>query len=158
MAKRIINNQEETKMAKFIVEAPEPQKGQKVSSGGIRENGKLTSQYKNPVPYKEPPQLPTAVVQRQNTELIRKEQARARRNEAGMYILGIVWQELGEPLFRSELHKLRNVIISKLESPPSQNAQHISSPAPEIIDVETDEIDTIYDENKTIPFPNKKAI
>ena len=34
-------------MAKYIVEAPEPKKGQKVSSGGIRENGKLASQFKN---------------------------------------------------------------------------------------------------------------
>ena len=39
-------------MAKYIVEAPEPKKGQKVSSGGIRENGKLATQFKNPVPYK----------------------------------------------------------------------------------------------------------
>lgn len=39
---------EETKMAKYIVEAPEPKKGQEVSSGGIRENGKLATQFKNP--------------------------------------------------------------------------------------------------------------
>ena len=44
------NTREEIKMAKYIVEAPEPEEGQKVSSGGIRENGKLVTQFKNPVP------------------------------------------------------------------------------------------------------------
>ena len=104
MAKATRNNntttKEETKMAKYIVEAPEPKKGQKVSSGGIRENGKLASQFKNPVPY--------------------KEQARARRNEAGMYLLGLAWQEFGEPLLRSSLRKLGNTIINKIECPSEQ--------------------------------------
>ena len=142
MAKATRNNntttKEETKMAKYIVEAPEPKKGQKVSSGGIRENGKLASQFKNPVPY--------------------KEQARARRNEAGMYLLGLAWQEFGEPLLRSSLRKLGNTIINKIECPSEQPAPHIVSPNPVVIDVEADEIETIYDDDKIIRFPNRKAI
>ena len=142
MAKATRNNntttQEETKMAKYIVEAPEPKKGQKVSSGGIRENGKLASQFKNPVPY--------------------KEQARARRNEAGMYLLGLAWQEFGEPLLRSSLRKLGNTIINKIECPSEQPAPHIVSPNPVVIDVEADEIETVYDDDKIIRFPNRKAI
>ena len=142
MAKATRNNntttKEETKMAKYIVEAPEPKKGQKVSSGGIRENGKLASQFKNPVPY--------------------KEQARARRNEAGMYLLGLAWQEFGEPLLRSSLRKLGNTIINKIECPSEQPAPHIVSPNPVVIDVEADEIETVYDDDKIIRFPNIKAI
>lgn len=142
MAKATRNNntttKEETKMAKYIVEAPEPKKGQKVSSGGIRENGKLASQFKNPVPY--------------------KEQARARRNEAGMYLLGLAWQEFGEPLLRSSLRKLVNTIINKIECPSEQPAPHIVSPNPVVIDVEADEIETVYDDDKIIRFPNRKAI
>ena len=142
MAKATRNNntttKEETKMAKYIVEAPEPKKGQKVSSGGIRENGKLASQFKNPVPY--------------------KEQARARRNEAGMYLLGLAWQEFGEPLLRSGLRKLGNTIINKIEGPSEQSAPHIVSPKPIVIDVEADEIETVYDDDKIIRFPNRKAI
>ena len=142
MAKATRNNntttKEETKMAKYIVEAPEPKKGQKVSSGGIRENGKLASQFKNPVPY--------------------KEQARARRNEAGMYLLGLAWQEFGEPLLRSSLRKLGNTIINKIECPSEQPAPHIVSPNPVVIDVEADEIETVYDDYKIIRFPNRKAI
>ena len=142
MAKATRNNntttKEETKMAKYIVEAPEPKKGQKVSSGGIRENGKLVSQFKNPVPY--------------------KEQARARRNEAGMYLLGLAWQEFGKPLLRSSLRKLGNTIINKIECPSKQPAPHIVSPNPVVIDVEADEIETVYDDDKIIRFPNRKAI
>ena len=142
MAKATRNNntttKEETKIAKYIVEAPEPKKGQKVSSGGIRENGKLASQFKNPVPY--------------------KEQARARRNEAGMYLLGLAWQEFGEPLLRSSLRKLGNTIINKIECPSEQPAPHIVSPNPVVIDVEADEIETVYDDDKIIRFPNRKAI
>ena len=142
MAKATRNNntttKEETKMAKYIVEAPEPKKGQKVSSGGIRENGKLASQFKNPVPY--------------------KEQARARRNEAGMYLLGLAWQEFREPLLRSSLRKLGNTIINKIECPSEQPAPHIVSPNPVVIDVEADEIETVYDDDKIIRFPNRKAI
>lgn len=38
-------------MEKYIVEAPEIKTGQILSSGGIRENGKMVCQYKNPIPF-----------------------------------------------------------------------------------------------------------
>lgn len=162
MAKATRNNNTttkgETKMAKYIVEAPEPKKGQKVSSGGIRENGKLASQFKNPVPYKEQTLPPNVVTQKAGSELVRKEQARARRNEAGMYLLGLAWQEFGKPLLRSSLRKLGNTIINKIECPSEQPAPHIVSPNPVVIDVEADEIETVYDDDKIIRFPNRKAI
>lgn len=145
-------------MAKYIVEAPEPKKGQKVSSGGIRENGKLATQFKNPVPYKEPTMPPAVVTQKPNTELIRKEQAKARRNEAGMYLLSLAWQEFGEPLLRSGLRKLGNSIIDKIEGSYDQPTQHIPSHDPVVIDVEADEIETVYDDDKIIRFLNRKVI
>ncbi|MBR4342797.1 MAG: hypothetical protein IKP88_08835 [Lachnospiraceae bacterium] len=157
-ARNNTTNKEETKMAKYIVEAPEPKKGQKLSSGGIRENGKLATQFKNPVPYKEPTLPPAVVTQKPNTELIRKEQARARRNETGMYLLSLAWQEFGEPLLRSGLRKLGNSIIDKIEGPYDQPTQHIPSQDPVVIDVEADEIETVYDDDKIIRFPNRKVI
>ena len=117
-------------MAKYIVEAPEPKKGQKVSSGGIRENGKLATQFKNPVPYKELMLPPAIITQKLNAELARKEQLRARRNKAGMYLLSTAWQELGDPLLRSSLHKLGDVIINKIESPAKHSVQLIPSSKP----------------------------
>ena len=151
-------NKEETKMAKYIVEAPEPKKGQKASSGGIRENGKLASQFKNPVLYQEPTLPPSVVTQKASTELIRKEQAKTRRNEVGMYLLGLAWQEFGEPLLRSGFRKLGNKIIDKIEGSSTQSSPHIASPNPVVIDVEADEIETVYDDDKIIRFPNKKVI
>ena len=59
-------NQEEIKMRKLIVEAPELKEGQSDSSGGIRENGKMSVQYKNPVPYVEPT-IPPVVPQKTYT-------------------------------------------------------------------------------------------
>lgn len=42
------------KMKKYIVEAPEPGPGEKLSSGGIRKNGKMVVTFKNARPYEEP--------------------------------------------------------------------------------------------------------
>lgn len=152
------NNKEEIKIRKFIVEAPEPQNDQKVSSGGIRnKNGELASQFKNPVPYNEPTQPPT-IVNCTNAKMIRKEQARVLRNEAGMYLLSIVWQEFGEPLFRSVLHKLEQKIIGKLEAPKTLLIHQVSTLKPEMIDVEVDKIETVYNDDKIINFFNRKVI
>lgn len=153
-----IINQKDIKMAKYIVEAPEPKRGQKVSSGGIRENGRLASQFKNPVPYKEPTLPPTVVVPKPNIDFIRKEQARARRNEVKMYLLSLVWQEFGEPILRSGLHKLRDPIIDRIEGTSNQSPQHITSPETVSINVEADEIESVYNDDKIIRFPNRKII
>ena len=75
-----------------------------------------------------------------------------------MYLLGLAWQEFGKPLLRSSLRKLGNTIINKIECPSKQPAPHIVSPNPVVIDVEADEIETVYDDDKIIRFPNRKAI
>lgn len=49
------NHSNSTETIKVIVEAPLPKKGQKLSSGGVRENGKIASQYKHPQRYIETP-------------------------------------------------------------------------------------------------------
>ncbi len=41
-------------MAKYIVDGPVPNYGEKLSSGGVRKNdGKMVEQFKNPIPYNE---------------------------------------------------------------------------------------------------------
>lgn len=75
-----------------------------------------------------------------------------------MYLFGIAWQEFGEPFLRSGLHKLSDVIISKIKTPTKQTVQHISSSEPKVIDVEADRNETIYDNDKIIHFPNRKVI
>ena len=129
-------------MAKYIVEAPEVKKGQKVSSGGIREKGKLTSQFKNPVPYEEQVLTPTSITPTQSIELVNKEQVRIRNNETVMYLLGLVWQEFGEPVVRSGLHRLGDFIVSKINAHPTQ---FLPSSNYEILEVEAEDIDTTQD-------------
>lgn len=41
-------------MPKYIVDAPEVKVGEELSSGGIRRNGRIVAQYRNPTPYTEP--------------------------------------------------------------------------------------------------------
>jgi hypothetical protein len=60
------------KNQKYIVEAPIPKPGQTVSSGGIREKGRITVQYSNPIPYKEPTQCLIINYSRQKTCLIQR--------------------------------------------------------------------------------------
>ena len=47
------NNLMYQNVERCVVEVSKPQKGQILSSGGVRENGRIVAQYKNPVPYKE---------------------------------------------------------------------------------------------------------
>lgn len=151
-------NQEETKMMKYIVEAPEPKKGQKTSSGGIRENGKLAAQYKNPVPYKEPTPSPAVVASQMNPQLLIQEQKRTRRNEVSYYLLKLAWQEFGEPLVRTGLNCLADKVISCFDESRNRQSETIQAKDIEIIDVEADEIVIPEDDEKTIRFPSKKVI
>ena len=130
---------EEHNMKKFIVEVQDPENGQEVSSGGIREKGKLKAQFKNPVPYEEPSKIPMVVSQQSNMST-RQETNGSHRCEAGRYLLGIVWQEFGEPLLRSGLRKLSNAVINKIESKSCLHTERIASQKQRIIDVEAVEL------------------
>ena len=103
--KRKINNltQPESKLRKYIVEAPEPRNGQKLSSGGIRENGKMSYQFRNPVPYDE---VSLAHDQYLNEVNFQKTRHRSHQKEIVLYLLNIVWEEYGENVLRSCLNKL----------------------------------------------------
>lgn len=91
MAKTILNNnnQKDITIRKYIVEAPEPKKGQTVSSGGIREKGKLSSQFMNPIPYTGPTQASSVNTQKSTMTLVHKEQAKAKKYDTGMYLLNL---------------------------------------------------------------------
>ena len=45
---------------KYIVEGPVPKNGQELSSGGVRENGKMVEMFSNPVPYTQPGKKPVS--------------------------------------------------------------------------------------------------
>ena len=119
-------NQEEVKMRKLIVEAPELKEGQTDSSGGIRENGKISVQYKNPVPYVEP-KLPPATPQRTYTRKdMLKDQAKDFAIDVGTDLISMIWYEYGRPFIRAKLHQLGQKAIAYLEAPTKTYRLHLS--------------------------------
>lgn len=155
-------NQEEVKMRKLIVEAPELKEGQTDSSGGIRENGKISVQYKNPIPYVEP-KLPPAATQRTYTRKdMLKDQAKDFAMDAGTDLISMIWYEYGRPFIQAKLHQLGQKAIAYLESPTktSQLIQQRDIKADKIIDAEYEEIsetDDLEDNDKIIRFPNRRV-
>lgn len=155
-------NQEEVKMRKLIVEAPELKAGQTDSSGGIRENGKISVQYKNPIPYEEP-KLPSAAPQKTYSRKdMLKDQAKAFAMDVGTDIASMLWYEYGRPFLQAKLHQLGQKAIAYLES-PSRTAQWSSvseTKASKIVDaeyVEIREADVLEDNDKIIHFPKKRV-
>lgn len=155
-------NQEEVKMRKLIVEAPELKEGQTDSSGGIRENGKISVQYKNPVPYVEP-KLPPAAPQRTYTRKdMLKDQAMDFAMDVGTDLISMIWYEYGRPFIQAKLHQLGQKTIAYLETPAkaSQVISQKDTISANIIDAEYEEIpetDDLDDNDKIIRFPNSRV-
>lgn len=158
MKKTVVDTETHTtKIRKYIVEAPEPAKGQTASSGGIRsENGKLAAQYKNPVPYQEPTQ-PPAVPARQYT---RRDEVKAWAADqaigVGQDLFGMFLNEVALPFIQTKLHQLGEKAVNSLTG-----ADMHHSPEPVIIDVDPADLrepePEIHDE-KVIHFPKDRAI
>lgn len=155
-------SEEEVNMKKYIVEAPEPKDGQKVSSGGIRENGRLTVQFKNPVSYEEQVHLPSAVTSTLYNILQNEAQININKSKIRQSISIIIWEEFGEPLLRYGFRNLCNVVkyqfvpwaASKMTPKDS-----FSSTKLKIIDIEVDnEVKIKNSHDKIIRFPNERAI
>lgn len=162
IARTAKTNQEEIKMRKLIVEAPELKEGQADSSGGIRENGKISVQYKNPVPYVEP-KLPPAAPQKTYTRKdMLKDQAKDFAIDVGTDLISTLWYEYGRPFLHAKLHQLGQKAIARLEAPskPSQSISHKDAAPSEIIDVECvdcTETDDLEGNDKIIRFPNRRV-
>ena len=155
-------NQEEVKMRKLIVEAPELKEGQIDSSGGIRENGKISVQYKNPIPYVEP-KLPPATPQKTYTRKdMLKDQAKNFAMDVGTDLISMIWYEYGRPFIQAKLHQLGQKAIAYLESPTkaSQVISQKDTNAANIIDAEYEEVpetDDLDDNDKIIRFPSRRV-
>ena len=145
-------------MKKYIVEAPEPKKGQTISSGGIRENGKMAAQFRNPIPYEEPVTSPMISHRVKSNGEMQETHLQPGRNEVGMHILGLVWQECAEPLVRSSLRKMSQTIVARIENSSTRSADKIPSKASNTIDVEFEETGPMYDDDKIIQFPSQKVV
>lgn len=145
--KRQTNNN----MKKYIVEAPEPREGQSASSGGIRERGKITVQYKNPVPYEDtPPSIPDETV------FYNRSRLKSYAAECGSNILEMLWDELGKPIIKAKLNQLGNRIVDKniFSDPPQSKTKHNK-----IIDAKCKEVIPCNNSSeKIILFPRKSIV
>ena len=139
---------EKTRTRRYIVEAPEPKKGQKVSSGGIRENGKLAAQFKNPVPYEEPT-LPVSVKKAVDLAW-----------DCGSEILVYLWTDYLSPIFQAKVHELGVRAVEAIEE--KGRRAYDRSNSEKIIDVDSVEVASNHhddiDDEKVIRFPGKSAV
>lgn len=90
-------NPEDVKLRKLIVEAPELKEGQTDSSGGIRKNGKIYVQYKNPIPYEEPKLAPATPQKAYTRKDMLKDQAKDFAINVGTDLISMFWYEYGRP-------------------------------------------------------------
>lgn len=116
MKKTVVNTETSTtKTQKYIVEAPEPAEGQTASSGGIRgENGKLASQYKNPVPYQESAQPAMGPARQYTLKGEVKALAADQAIGVGQDLFEMFWNELAMPFIQAEFHQLGEKAVSSL--------------------------------------------
>ena len=136
-------------MQKYIVEVDAPKKGQVVGTGGIRENGKMASLFKNPKPYVEPslPQATHTHMQNLSTTSNSKKQFQS-------LLLHMIWENFGEPLFHYGLNKLTAKAITAIEAHNSIPLDSTSKN--EIVDADFTEIES--PNSNIIKFPSKRAI
>lgn len=148
-----LNNQGKNQMKKYIVEAPEPLNGQKASSGGIREKGKITVQYCNPVPYEEPLAHSNEIETYQTDKIIVARQNPISR-EMVQFFIEIIWQEFAEPVVRSGLHKLGQIIVKKIEMPSYSRFENSSK---NILESTKTDCETNINRN-LYQFPENKVV
>jgi hypothetical protein len=133
------------KNQKYIVEAPIPKPGQTVSSGGIREKGRITVQYSNPIPYKEPPNASSSIIQDKKPASYKD----TITDISKVFIFDVadmLWQYILAPVIRAKLHQLGQ-----------QMSSHISSTSQSSKVIDSKIIDTDNHSSKIVQFPNCKA-
>lgn len=143
---------EET-MQKYIVEVKSPKKGQKVSTGGVRENGKMAALFTNPIPYIEPEYLPAIQPQTYGLKKYAKDRAVELAQNAIHDGLEMLWYELLQPVLRSKLRQLSNSIVTAIESKNNVISQNVTIiEEPKIIEIKP--LSPTTSEN-IIPFPKR---
>lgn len=139
-------------MQKFIVEAPRPQNGQKASSGGIRENGRLASQYKNPVPYYE------TTTESYDIKSVLIQGIKKWISENSDDIIRVIMDDILWPLITSGAKSIKNKLF--VDTQPVLYVDAIDVPYEAVQDSDTNEIETDNDKTssgKIIKFATNKA-
>lgn len=145
--------EKEETMQKYIVEVKAPKKGQKVSTGGVRENGKMAAQFTNPIPYIEPEYLPAIQPQTYVLKEYAKDLAVELAQNAIHDGLEMLWHELLQPVLRSKLRQLSNTVVTAIESRNEVVSQNVTIiEEPKIIEIKPLSPTT---SEKIIPFSKR---
>lgn len=141
-------------MQKYIVEVPAPKEGQKVSTGGIRENGKMAAQFTNPIPYIEPEHHPTIQPQTCGLKKYAKDRVTELAQNAIHNGLEMLWYELLEPVLRSKLRQLGKKSVTSIEAKNKISSSSMVVPnKTESIELEETHFPTTSE--NIIPFPQR---
>lgn len=143
---------EQVMMRKYIVEAPEPKAGQKVSSGGIRENGKMVVAFKNPVLCEEPKTSTTKMVPVKTKSNTPQKADNSIYWELGKYILGFAWRNYGEPVVGAWLQKKSQEFVQTITEQPKQSQK------PDIIDVPEEDVRMVSADGKVVQFRDNRHL
>ena len=148
-------------MKKFIVEVEEPKEGQIPSSGGIRnKDGRLETQYKNPIPYEEPPVVYKDLVTEPSQNNYVKSALKKFVGDVGSDIAYILWREVGAPFVEMKLRVIGQRVISKIESKAHED-DYIEADMITVNDNAVDQSEDISiheSDDNIIPFPKKKVV
>lgn len=107
----------------YVVEAPTVEPGQTVSTGGIRKDGKMVAQFRNPIPLEQQVTNSPAVAASETAHLMPY-----RNNERikgiAFQVLGALWDDIGYPLLRSQLRYLSQRLINRLPGTEISGVHH----------------------------------
>lgn len=98
----------------YVVEAPTVEPGQTVSTGGIRKDGKMVAQFRNPVPLEQQISNSPAVTTAETTRLIPDRNHEVVKDIA-FEILSDLWNDFGRPLLKSQLRCFSQKLINRLQ-------------------------------------------
>ena len=136
----------DTETMAYIVKGPVPKSGQTASSGGIRENGKLCAQYRDPMPYTEIPSPTNGNQADIQTAQLKK--------DITLDIVSLFWYEFGKPLTKS----LFKVATQKLATRINKDWRQERIICPQVVDVVNETVSPkLRDRSNVILFPANRA-
>ena len=155
------------KMKKFVVEVEEPKNGQIVSTGGVRDNGRMVAQFKNPVLYEEPDPTPAPITRSADiipgtgiSTYTMKDRIRDEMQvfiiDVGRDLVDMLWYDLGKPLLKAGLNQVADRLRSSPKKSPQINTLDTCADKDiKIIDVGTEELAPVDCLGKIIQFPKR---
>lgn len=131
-------------MKKYIVEAPDLKEGQKISSGGIREKGRMAVQFTNPVPYHDE-ELIVANQNKEDEKRMFKDQWKAYALDCCGEVIDMIWRECAKPILCAKFNQISRRAVAYINgtSPRLGKSVAKSGKRPIYIDVDSGSVRVI---------------